>query len=112
MEYIFGGEIPVKGVTLKDMPHSEVSPGDVVLLSSCAIGGIVTRFLPAACEAIVSGRTINIVRLEQVISMEKASRFLVVNDTPGTTAETVADLKNVLPEHDFLPYMAHQPIPD
>lgn len=112
MEYIFGGEIPVKGVTLKDMTHSEVSPEDVVLLSSCEIGGIVKPFLPADCEVIVSGRTINIVRLEQVISMEKASRFLVVNDNPGTTAETVADLKNVLPEHDFLPYMAHQPIPD
>ncbi|KKK33937.1 hypothetical protein WN59_10055 [Salinicoccus sediminis] len=112
MEYIFGGNIAVKGITLKDMTYSEVSEGGLVLLSSHEIREIVKPFLPDSCEVIISRRTINIVRLEQVITMRERSRFLVVNDNPGTTEETVKDLKNVLSEHEFIPYLVNEPIPE
>ncbi len=112
MEYIFGESIPVIGTTLKDLTYSAISSKDVVLLSSYEIREIVKPFLPKSCEVIVSRRTINIVRLENIITIKKRATFLVVNDNPGTTVETVEDLKNVMPEHDFLPYMAHQAIPD
>ena len=112
MEYIFGGSIAVKGVTLKDLTYSEVPEDGVVLLSSHAIREIVKPFLPDSCEVIISRRTVNIVRLEQVITMQKKSKFLVVNDNPGTTEETLQDLKNVLTEHEFIPYLMNEPIPE
>lgn len=112
MEYIFGGRMPVIGVTLKDLTHGAISPGDVVLLSSYEIGEIVKPFLPESCEVIVSRRTINIVKLKNIITMQKTSKFMVVNDNPAATLETIEDLENVLPDHDFLPYMAHEPMPE
>src|SRR5699024_5038458 len=112
MEYIFGGRLPVIGVTLKDLTHGAISPGDVVLLSSYEIGEIVKPFLPESCEVIVSRRTVNIVKLKNIITMQKTSKFMVVNDNPAATLETIEDLENVLPDHDFLPYMAHEPMPE
>lgn len=112
MEYIFDDSMTVKGITLKELTYSSISPSDVVLLSSFEIKEIVKPFLPQSCEVMVSRRTINIVSLENVITMEKRSRFLVVNDNPGTVAQTVEDLENLLPEHEFFPYLAHQSVPD
>lgn len=112
MEYIFGGHMPVKGITLKEITYSSISPNDVVLLSAFEIKEIVKPFLPESCEVMVSRRTINIINLKNIITMQKKSRFLVVNDNPGTIDETVEDLGNVLPEHEFLPYVPQNPLPD
>ncbi|WP_411843745.1 sigma 54-interacting transcriptional regulator [Salinicoccus sp. HZC-1] len=112
MEYIFGGSMPVIGVTLKDLTYGAILPGDVVLLSSYEIGEIVKPFLPESCTVIVSRRTINIVKLKNILTMQKASRFMVVNDNPAATLETIEELGNVLPDHEFLAYMAHEPMPE
>ena len=110
MEYIFDGSITIVGTTLKDLTYGTISQSDVVLLSFSEINQIVKPFLPETCKVIVAKRTVNIVRLRDIMSMDKNSIFMVINDNPTSTRETIDDLKNILPDQDFIPYLAHEPM--
>ena len=112
MEYIFGATLMVSGVTLKDLTYESIRKTDVVLLSSPEIHPIVKPFLHDSCRTIAAKRTVNIVKLKELMHLEAGSKFMVVNDNPSSTRETCDDLKNVLPGHNFFPYRENELIPE
>ncbi|MHC0552850.1 hypothetical protein [Salinicoccus sp. CNSTN-B1] len=108
MKDIFNQNVTIVGTTLKDLTQGTIRNSDVVLLSSLEIKKIVKPFLPETCQVIVAKRTVNIVRLKELMTIDDYSTFVVVNDNPDSTRETVEELKNILPNHNFIPYSGEE----
>ena len=108
MKDIFNQNVTIVGTTLKDLTQGTIRNSNVVLLSSLEIKKIVKPFLPETCQVIVAKRTVNIVRLKELMTIDDYSTFVVVNDNPDSTRETVEELKNILPNHNFIPYSGEE----
>lgn len=111
VKVIFGDQITIDAVTVKDLQKNMVEDGDVVVISSNHIRGLVTHLIPENCPIIVGKRDINYINTKKLLNLPPGRKILVVNDTKENTEETVMSLQKTIFEHQYIAYEPEKPIP-
>jgi sigma-54 dependent transcriptional regulator, acetoin dehydrogenase operon transcriptional activator AcoR len=111
VEVILGDQIMIDAVTVKDLRRNMVKDGDVVVISSGHIKGLVAHLIPSNCPIIVGKRDINYANTKKLLNIPPGRKILVVNDTKENTEETAASLQKTLFEHQYIVYDPEKPIP-
>lgn len=109
---IFGEDIKVKGITVKDLTMETVKPDEVVMMSNSIIVPIVRSILSKEIKSLVARRGINYVNLKKMLKIPKRKNILVVNDTQYNTEEAVKELRESVFGHNYYPYYPDEPIPE
>lgn len=109
---IFGEDIKVRPITVKDLTMETVKPDEIVMMSSNIIVPIVKSILPKEVQSLVARRGINYVNLEKMLKIPKGKNILVVNDTEYNTEEAVKELRESVFGHNYYPYYPDEPMPE
>lgn len=109
---VFGDQISIDTLTVKDIRRNTIEPHHVVLISVHQIRGLVVPLIPEDCPIIVGKRDINYVNTTELLKLPPGQKILVVNDTKENTEETVLSLRKTFFEHEYIGYLPEEPIPN
>lgn len=102
LDTIFGDKASISQLIIKDLDSNKIKSGDVVILSRKDLYGIASPFIPKECEIIIGHREINIVNAKPIMELPDNQKLLIVNDSLENAEETVASLKDVFFNHEYL----------
>lgn len=108
---VLGDKILIEPRTLKNLQVNTVLSGEMVVLSSNLIKGLVMELIPEDCPCIIAKRDINYANTEELLSLTPGKSILVFNDNKKNTEETIHSLRNTFFEHTYIPYSPENPIP-
>lgn len=110
--YIFKELIEIQVISLKELHAASIHSTDTVLLSGAAIQELVRPFVPPSCMCIIAERMINVVNLREMLALDENRNILVINDNDTDTMETVKSLRNIVPQHNYYPFLTDKRIPE
>ncbi|ARK25343.1 hypothetical protein SporoP37_12210 [Sporosarcina sp. P37] len=110
--YIFNELVDIRVISLKELHSASIHPTDTVLLSGAAIQELVRPFVPASCMCIIAERMINIVNLKEILALDDNRNILVINDNDDDTLQTVESMRQIVPQHQYFPFLTDKKIPE
>lgn len=110
--YIFKELIEIQVISLKELHAASIHSTDTVLLSGAAIQELVRPFVPPSCMCIIAERMINVVNLREMLALDENRNILVINDNDTDTMETVKSLRDIVPQHNYYPFLTDKRIPE
>ncbi|WP_099159645.1 sigma 54-interacting transcriptional regulator [Virgibacillus ndiopensis] len=108
---VLGDTINVHPITVKDLQSDTVEYGDIVVISSSQIKGLITQLIPKDCPCIVAKRDINFMNTKELLNLPPNQEILVVNDNKINAKETVQSLRETIFEHNYIAYTPEDHIP-
>ncbi|WP_188455803.1 sigma 54-interacting transcriptional regulator [Virgibacillus oceani] len=108
---VLGDTINIHPITVKDLQSDTVKSGDMVVISSSQIKGLVTQLIPNDCPCIVAKRDINYMNTKKLLNLPPGQELLVVNDNKMNAEETVQSLRETIFEHNYVAYTPEDNIP-
>lgn len=110
--YIFKELIEIRVISLKELHAASIHSTDTVLLSGASIQELVRPFVPQSCMCIIAERMINVVNLREMLALDENRNILVINDNDADTMEAVKSLGDIVPQHNYYPFLTDKKIPE